>query len=161
MGPVKYENVGKAQSVLVMINSIISTRTRNPAGAVELVRKTWLAQVLQHPAGQGYQPHLPAVRPARGCAGSPEGARAHQLPPLNGQLPPLNGHTRTRPTDKHARPTRLSACGMQRGYHAATTFIDAQIGKLLTALDTLSLRQSTIVAVIGDRAPVTLCLPPC
>jgi arylsulfatase A-like enzyme len=50
---------------------------------------------------------------------------------------------------------------MQRGYHAATTFIDAQIGKLLTALDTLSLRQSTIVAVIGDRAPVTPCLPPC
>jgi hypothetical protein len=29
MGPEKYENVGKSQSVLIMINSIIFTRTRN------------------------------------------------------------------------------------------------------------------------------------
>ena len=41
--------------------------------------------------------------------------------------------------------------GQKRGYHAATTFVDAQIGRLLTTLDALSLRQSTIIAVIGDQ----------
>jgi hypothetical protein len=31
MGPGKYENVGKSQSVLIMINPIIFTRTRRTA----------------------------------------------------------------------------------------------------------------------------------
>ena len=57
-----------------------------------------------------------------------------------------------------ARPFDLPAevqVGQKRGYHAATTFVDAQIGRLLTTLDTLSLRQSTIVAVIGDQCVLT------
>lgn len=39
----------------------------------------------------------------------------------------------------------------KRGYHAASTYIDAQIGQLLGTLDSLDLRDSTIVAVIGDH----------
>jgi hypothetical protein len=33
MGPVKYENVGKSQSVLIMIDPSIFTRTRASIGA--------------------------------------------------------------------------------------------------------------------------------
>eukprot|EP01043_Picozoa_sp_COSAG02_P041095 COSAG02_NODE_3380_length_6838_cov_9.133699_10_plen_453_part_00 len=41
--------------------------------------------------------------------------------------------------------------GQKRGYHAASTFIDAQIGRLLGTLNSLALRESTIIAVIGDH----------
>jgi membrane-anchored protein YejM (alkaline phosphatase superfamily) len=39
----------------------------------------------------------------------------------------------------------------KRGYHGATSFIDSQIGKLIRSLDVLELRDSTIIAVIGDH----------
>ena len=39
----------------------------------------------------------------------------------------------------------------KRAYHVATTYIDAQIGKVLNALEELSLQNSTIIAVIGDH----------
>ena len=41
--------------------------------------------------------------------------------------------------------------GQKRGYHAASTYIDAQIGRLLGTLDSLELSESTIIAVIGDH----------
>lgn len=37
------------------------------------------------------------------------------------------------------------------GYRAASTFVDAQIGKVLGVLDELGLSDSTVVAVIGDH----------
>jgi iduronate 2-sulfatase len=36
-------------------------------------------------------------------------------------------------------------------YHACTTYVDAQIGRVLASLESLGLRDNTIVAVIGDH----------
>lgn len=41
--------------------------------------------------------------------------------------------------------------GQKLAYHAATTFIDAQIGRVLNELKDLGFRNNTIVAVIGDH----------
>ncbi len=38
-----------------------------------------------------------------------------------------------------------------RGYYAATTYMDAQVGKVLTALDKLGLRDNTIIILWGDH----------
>jgi hypothetical protein len=39
---------------------------------------------------------------------------------------------------------------LRRGYYASVTFVDAQIGKLLDALDALELRKSTVVLLWGE-----------
>ena len=39
---------------------------------------------------------------------------------------------------------------LRRGYYACVTFVDAQIGKLLDALDALELRKSTVVLLWGE-----------
>lgn len=39
----------------------------------------------------------------------------------------------------------------KRAYHAATTYIDAQIGRVFQELVALGLRESTIIVVIGDH----------
>jgi iduronate 2-sulfatase len=38
-----------------------------------------------------------------------------------------------------------------RGYHAATSYTDAQIGKVIAALDKLGLRENTIIILWGDH----------
>jgi hypothetical protein len=110
MGPGKYGNVGKSQSVLIMINSMIFTRTRNPAGAVELVCGSRRYSNIQQAKGANHTSRpfdLPAdvqvaqkVRPTVNCP-------TVNCP--NGQLPQRSTapaqRTHTDPTDKHARPT--------------------------------------------------------
>jgi iduronate 2-sulfatase len=40
---------------------------------------------------------------------------------------------------------------LMRGYYAATSFMDAQVGRVLDALDRLGLRSTTIVVLLGDN----------
>lgn len=47
--------------------------------------------------------------------------------------------------------TPVEMLKMLQGYYASTTFMDAQLGRLLAALDRLHLADSTIVVVIGDH----------
>jgi membrane-anchored protein YejM (alkaline phosphatase superfamily) len=51
---------------------------------------------------------------------------------------------------------------LRRGYYASVTFVDAQIGKLLDALDALELRKSTVVLLWGECVgPLSLSLSLC
>jgi len=43
------------------------------------------------------------------------------------------------------------ALNLIRGYRACTTFVDAQIGRVLDELDRLGLRENTIVVLLGDH----------
>ncbi len=43
------------------------------------------------------------------------------------------------------------ACRMIRGYYAATSYVDVQVGKVLDALDRTGLAENTIVILIGDH----------
>src|SRR5688500_4609820 len=52
------------------------------------------------------------------------------------------------PTDD---PTTEQALAMIRGYRACVSFMDAQVGRVLSALDELGLREKTIVVFWGDH----------
>lgn len=53
--------------------------------------------------------------------------------------------------DPKADPSREQALNMIRGYRACTSFMDAQVGRVLAALDELGLRENTIVVLWGDH----------
>ncbi len=63
------------------------------------------------------------------------------------------------PVLKHALPnaynfetfTDQDRREFKRAYHACTTFVDAQVGKLLDALDRLDLWEDTVVVLLGDH----------
>ncbi|MEX2315572.1 MAG: sulfatase, partial [Pirellulales bacterium] len=49
------------------------------------------------------------------------------------------------------RPTAEETLALRHGYYAATSYVDAQIGKVLDALDRLNLRDKTIVVFWSDH----------
>jgi iduronate 2-sulfatase len=49
------------------------------------------------------------------------------------------------------RPTAEETLALRHGYYAATSYVDAQIGKVLDALDRLQLRDKTIVVFWSDH----------
>ena len=53
--------------------------------------------------------------------------------------------------DPKADPTREQALNLIRGYRACTSFMDAQVGRLLAELGRLGLRENTIVILWGDH----------
>jgi arylsulfatase A-like enzyme len=59
------------------------------------------------------------------------------------------GGYRDLPKDEHVAAATTRS--LRHGYHACVSYTDAQIGKLLAALDQLGLTQSTIVVLWGDH----------
>lgn len=55
------------------------------------------------------------------------------------------------PTDRNARFSAELKRNLIQGYYASTSFVDAQIGKVLRELDRLQLTDSTIVVLWGDH----------
>ena len=49
------------------------------------------------------------------------------------------------------RKTDIQARRLRRGYYAATSYMDAQLGRVIAELDKLGLRDSTIIIVWGDH----------
>ncbi len=103
------------------------------------------------------KPHLPFVAPKRYWDRIDA---AHLSPPAS----PRGPRGAPRFADDNANELRLytdqprggpiddvAARRLQTGYLACVSFVDAQIGRLLEALDRLGLRESTIVVVWGDH----------
>ena len=96
-----------------------------------------------------YRPHTPYVAPKRWFDLYPPG----QIP-----LPTVPaGYRETIP--KPALPFKAEEDGMSdvqrrlaiQAYHASTSFMDAQVGRLLDALDRLDLARNTIVVFLSDH----------
>ncbi|MEX0678795.1 MAG: sulfatase [Pirellulales bacterium] len=55
-------------------------------------------------------------------------------------------------TDRpNGRPTTSETLALRHGYYAATSYVDAQVGKVLAELDRLDLRKSTIIVFWSDH----------
>lgn len=97
-----------------------------------------------------YRPHTPYVAPKKWF----------ELYPARGiELPKLSADDRTRtpaPAYASARKGQDEATDELRrdaiqAYHAATSFVDAQVGRVIDALDRLGLRENTIVVFTSDH----------
>jgi arylsulfatase A-like enzyme len=106
----------------------------------------------------GYlKPHLPFVAPKKYFDMHPLAEIALPSPdvPPN-DLPPVvlaNLNEWRRYTD-HRAPGKLDAQATReliRAYRASTTYVDAQIGRLLVELDRMKLRERTIIILWGDN----------
>jgi uncharacterized sulfatase len=97
-----------------------------------------------------YRPHAPWITPKK----------YFDLYPLDRIPPPPRAPANDRATKPLAAfPVKLPNYGMGaqecreaiRGYYASTTFVDAQVGTVLAALDRLHLADQTIVVLWGDH----------
>ncbi len=103
------------------------------------------------------RPHLPFVAPKKywdlydrsqlklpAFRGAPDNAAPYALRP-NGEL---SGYKDTRDANNLSEKKQLE---LLHAYYAASSYTDAQIGKLLDALDRLGLAESTIVVLWSDH----------
>jgi iduronate 2-sulfatase len=81
-----------------------------------------------------------------------------KLPPLNparpAQAPEIAFHQSTEilgPPDKQKQPTPEQAAEMRHGYFAGISYMDAQVGKVVTALEKQGLLESTVIVFWGDH----------
>jgi arylsulfatase A-like enzyme len=103
------------------------------------------------------KPHLPFVAPKRYYDLYPPGTLTladNPFPPKD--CPPLALHNSEelrayRDIPKQGRIPDAKALELIRGYYAATSFVDAQIGRVVDELDRLGLRERTVVVVWGDH----------
>jgi uncharacterized sulfatase len=96
-----------------------------------------------------YRPHTPYVAPKPYFAKYP--LDKITLAPLQsnlGELPPGALMSQKQEHSKLTDPLRREA---KQAYHASTTFMDAQVGKVLDALDRLGLADETIVVMASDH----------
>ncbi len=96
-----------------------------------------------------FRPHTPFVAPA---------SYFSQYPPADIEPPPDFATDRADiPTPALAdRPGQLQMSEADKvaaiqGYYASISYMDAQVGRLLGALDAASLRQSTVVVLVSDH----------
>ena len=97
-----------------------------------------------------HKPHDPFIAPARYFEGYPlHSLRLHRDPPDRSPDVPLAipGTWKT-PFDEFSDQERRE---FLRAYFACTTFVDAQVGKVLDALDQSGGRDNTVVILISDH----------
>ena len=105
-----------------------------------------------------FKPHLPFVAPKKYFDMYPlEELRLVDNPDPPQDVPPLalhnSGELRGQYTDTPASGPipDPKALELVRGYYAATTYVDAMIGRVLDELDRLNLREKTVVVLWGDH----------
>ncbi len=104
-----------------------------------------------------HKPHLPFVAPRKywdlyeerafrlpASPRPPEGAPSY-APGIWGELRAYHGMPKQGPVSEE------QARKLIHGYHAALSYMDAQVGRLLDALDRHGLRERTVVALWGDH----------
>jgi iduronate 2-sulfatase len=104
-----------------------------------------------------FKPHLPFVAPEKYFELYPAASiklAANPFPPKN--VPEIAMHNSAELRAYSDMPAvgpvnDAKALELVRAYHAATSFTDAQIGRVLDELDRLGLRQNTIVVLWGDH----------
>ncbi len=104
-----------------------------------------------------YKPHLPLVVPRRFFdnvrlePASTEPPSASGIPPIafhkNGEL---KGYGNVE-LDEHHRLAPEDSTALVRAYHAATSFVDSQVQRVLTNLKESGLEEHTIVVLFGDH----------
>ena len=104
-----------------------------------------------------HKPHLPFVAPKKYFDLHPPGkfrTAANPFPPKDGPAVALHDSGETRgysdvPDDGPIPDAK--ALELIRAYHAATSYMDAQLGKVLAELDRLGLADRTVVVLWGDH----------
>ena len=95
------------------------------------------------------RPHVPFVAPRRFFEAHPlDAIQAPEVPARDLEDVPGLAVTSERP-DLGMTPEQVRAA--LRGYRAATSFVDSQVGLLIDALDRLGLRDDTIVVLTSDH----------
>jgi N-sulfoglucosamine sulfohydrolase len=99
-----------------------------------------------------YRPHTPYVAPKKYFdLYSPEQMPIPRLPPgyLQTIPAPARATVTNHPEQLHL-PDKLAREAI-RAYHAATTFMDSQVGRVLDAVDRLKLAENTIIVFTSDH----------
>lgn len=103
------------------------------------------------------KPHLPFVAPKKYWdLYDPQAFTLPTFTTLPKDAPPYAGHTsgelRSYTDMPQVQPfTDDEARHLIHGYHAATSFMDAQLGRVLDALDRMKLADNTIIVLWGDH----------
>lgn len=98
-----------------------------------------------------YRPHCPFIAPAKYFEPYPlEKMTVPTVTPADVAGVPKPALASTNPWPHHAM-TEPQAREIKRAYYASISFVDAQIGRVLDALDRLGLRDSTVVVFWSDH----------
>lgn len=97
-----------------------------------------------------YRPHTPFIAPAKHFAHYPfEQVKLPSLSAADRARVPAAAYASARPEEDNATDEqRRSAI---QAYHASTTFMDAQVGRVVAALDRLELAQNTVIVFTSDH----------
>ncbi|MDR2117482.1 MAG: sulfatase [Planctomycetaceae bacterium] len=97
-----------------------------------------------------YRPHTPYIAPKKYYDMYPlEEIKLPDVPPNHRENEPDAAYSSLAKVEVNLDPT-LARQAIQ-GYHAATTFMDAQVGRVIEELDRLDLRKNTIIVFLSDH----------